>query len=88
MKREGILKALGCRSAFFVSDLSGIGELIAYSQYGITGLKVTDVGIKFGREQIVIEIGGVKVGGELGENPTVMIGSIFYKGDKLSLIHI
>lgn len=37
---------------------------------------------KFGREQIVFEIGGVKVGGELGENPTVMIGSIFYKGDK------
>jgi len=31
----------------------------------------------------VFDIGGVKVGGEVGENPTVMIGSIFYKGDKI-----
>ncbi|MBS7639092.1 MAG: tetrahydromethanopterin S-methyltransferase subunit H [Candidatus Bathyarchaeia archaeon] len=37
---------------------------------------------KFSREQIVFDIGGVKVGGQPGENPTVMIGSIFYKGDK------
>ncbi|KYH42713.1 MAG: tetrahydromethanopterin S-methyltransferase subunit H, partial [Candidatus Bathyarchaeota archaeon B63] len=37
---------------------------------------------RFGRKQVVFEIGGVKVGGEMGENPTVMIGSIFYKGDK------
>jgi len=37
---------------------------------------------KFSKEQIVFDIGGVKVGGAIGENPTVMIGSIFYKGDK------
>jgi len=29
------------------------------------------------------DIGGIKVGGEVGENPTVMIGSIFYRGDKI-----
>ena len=37
---------------------------------------------KFEREQIVYDVAGVKVGGNIGENPTVMIGSIFYKGDK------
>jgi len=38
--------------------------------------------LKFRTEQKVYEISGLKVGGEVGENPTVMIGSIFYKGDK------
>jgi len=38
---------------------------------------------RFGRDQITFEIGGVRIGGQPGENPTVMIGSIFYKGDKL-----
>lgn len=37
---------------------------------------------KFSKEQIVFDISGVKVGGQPGENPTVMIGSIFYRGDK------
>ena len=37
---------------------------------------------RFSKEQMVFEISGVKVGGQPGENPTVMIGSIFYKGDK------
>jgi tetrahydromethanopterin S-methyltransferase subunit H len=37
---------------------------------------------KFGKEQVVCDINGVKVGGEVGENPTVMIGSIFYRRDK------
>jgi len=37
---------------------------------------------RFSREQIVFDISGVKIGGQPGENPTVMIGSIFYKGDK------
>ena len=37
---------------------------------------------KFKKDQIVYDIAGVKVGGNVGENPTVMIGSIFYKGDK------
>ena len=38
---------------------------------------------KFSVPQKVYEIGGVKVGGDVGENPTVMIGSIFYYGDKV-----
>lgn len=38
---------------------------------------------KFGREQTVLDLGGIKVGGQPGENPTAMIGSIFYKGDKI-----
>jgi len=37
---------------------------------------------RFSKEQMVFEISGVKVGGQPGENPTVMIGSIFYRGDK------
>jgi len=42
---------------------------------------VIDV-FNFKVEQKVYDIAGVKVGGDVGENPTVMIGSIFYKGDK------
>ena len=38
---------------------------------------------KFRKEQMVFDIAGVKVGGDVGENPTVMIGSIFYKGDRI-----
>ncbi|MEM2027464.1 MAG: tetrahydromethanopterin S-methyltransferase subunit H [Candidatus Bathyarchaeia archaeon] len=38
---------------------------------------------KFSREQVVFEFSGVKVGGQPGENPTVMIGSMFYRGDKI-----
>ncbi|RLI36671.1 tetrahydromethanopterin S-methyltransferase subunit H [Candidatus Bathyarchaeota archaeon] len=38
---------------------------------------------RFSVPQRVYEIGGVRIGGEVGENPTVLIGSIFYKGDKL-----
>jgi len=37
---------------------------------------------KFKSKQIVYDIADVKIGGNIGENPTVMIGSIFYKGDK------
>lgn len=39
--------------------------------------------LQFEKEQKVYEISGVKIGGQPGENPTVMIGSIFYKGDKI-----
>jgi len=35
------------------------------------------------REQKTFEIGGIKVGGQPGENPTVVIPSIFQKGDRL-----
>ncbi len=38
---------------------------------------------RFIRDQKVDEIGGIKIGGQPGENPTVLIGSIFHKGDAL-----
>lgn len=37
----------------------------------------------FDAEQSVYEISGVTVGGQPGEHPTAMVGSIFYKGDDL-----
>jgi tetrahydromethanopterin S-methyltransferase subunit H len=37
----------------------------------------------FDKTQTVCDIGGVKVGGQPGANPTVLIGSMFHKGDKL-----
>jgi len=39
--------------------------------------------LNFNTPQRTFEIGGVKIGGPLGVNPTVMIGSIFYKNDPL-----
>jgi len=38
--------------------------------------------IDFIRKQQVMEIEGIKLGGRVGEYPTVLIGSIFHKGDK------
>ncbi|MBC7131437.1 tetrahydromethanopterin S-methyltransferase subunit H, partial [Candidatus Bathyarchaeota archaeon] len=35
---------------------------------------------KFNTPQQVFEIGNVKVGGQPGETPTVLIASIFYEG--------
>jgi tetrahydromethanopterin S-methyltransferase subunit H len=35
------------------------------------------------REQQVFEIGGIKVGGQPGQHPTVVVPSIFQKGDKV-----
>ncbi len=37
---------------------------------------------KYATEQKVFDIGGVKLGGQIGENPTVIIPSIFYDGQK------
>jgi tetrahydromethanopterin S-methyltransferase subunit H len=37
----------------------------------------------FEREQVVYDIGGVRIGGNPGETPTVLVGTIFYGGDKL-----
>jgi len=37
----------------------------------------------FEAEQEVYDIGGVKIGGQPGEHPTAMVGSIFYKGDSI-----
>jgi len=41
--------------------------------------------LKFKKQQKTFEIGKVKVGGQPGENPTVLIGSIFYHGHKIVL---
>ena len=38
---------------------------------------------KFEREQKIFDIAGVKVGGQPGELPTVLIGSIFYSGQEI-----
>jgi tetrahydromethanopterin S-methyltransferase subunit H len=38
---------------------------------------------KFSAEQHVYDINGVKIGGQPGEYPTVLIGSIFYRGHKI-----
>lgn len=38
---------------------------------------------RFENEQKVFEIAGVKVGGQPGEYPTVLVGSIFYEGHKI-----
>jgi tetrahydromethanopterin S-methyltransferase subunit H len=38
---------------------------------------------KFKKEQQIFEIGGIKVGGQPGELPTVLIGSIFHEGQKI-----
>ena len=35
------------------------------------------------REQQIFEIGGIKVGGQPGQHPTVVVPSIFQKGDKV-----
>jgi len=38
---------------------------------------------KFEEKQKVFDIAGIKVGGQLGEYPTVLIGSIFYDGHRI-----
>jgi tetrahydromethanopterin S-methyltransferase subunit H len=38
---------------------------------------------KFRREQKVLDVGGVKIGGQPGELPTVLIGSLFHVGHKI-----
>ena len=38
---------------------------------------------KFSREQESIKIAGVDIGGQPGELPMVLIGSIFYEGHKI-----
>jgi len=38
---------------------------------------------KFERKQEVFDIGGIKVGGQPGELPTVLVGSIFHEGHKI-----
>lgn len=38
---------------------------------------------EFTAEQKVFDIAGVKVGGKPGENPSVLIGSMFFRGHKI-----
>lgn len=38
---------------------------------------------EFAQQQKVFDIGGVRVGGRPGENPTVLIGSMFFRGHKI-----
>ena len=40
---------------------------------------------RFEKEQKIIEVGGVKLGGQPGELPTVLIATIFYVGQKIVL---
>jgi len=37
---------------------------------------------RFEKDQQIFEVGGVRLGGQPGQLPTVMIGSIFYHGDR------
>lgn len=39
--------------------------------------------IRFDKEQVVIDVAGVKVGGQPGEYPTVLAGTIFYGGHNI-----
>ncbi|UCE10839.1 MAG: tetrahydromethanopterin S-methyltransferase subunit H [Candidatus Thorarchaeota archaeon] len=39
--------------------------------------------MKFEREQSVLKVGDVEIGGQLGELPTVLVGSIFFDGHKI-----
>ena len=39
--------------------------------------------LSFSASQVTFDIGGVRVGGQPGAIPTVLIGSIFYKGHKI-----
>lgn len=38
---------------------------------------------KFRKEQRIIEIGGIRIGGQPGELPTVLVGSLFHEGHKI-----
>ncbi|MEM3793633.1 MAG: tetrahydromethanopterin S-methyltransferase subunit H, partial [Candidatus Bathyarchaeia archaeon] len=38
---------------------------------------------RFEKEQRIFEIASVKIGGQPGQNPPVMIGSIFYTGHEI-----
>jgi len=41
--------------------------------------------LKFDNEQKVVKIGNIRIGGQPGENPIVLIGSVFYKGHQVIL---
>ncbi len=39
--------------------------------------------LRFDRAQVVADVGGIKIGGQPGENPTVLLGTMFYTGHKI-----
>jgi tetrahydromethanopterin S-methyltransferase subunit H len=39
--------------------------------------------LKFEKKQRIVEIGGLKIGGQPGELPTVLIGSLFHEGHRI-----
>ncbi len=39
--------------------------------------------LRFKREQLTYDISGTKIGGQPGEYPTALVGSIFYSGGKM-----
>ncbi|MCP4784656.1 MAG: tetrahydromethanopterin S-methyltransferase subunit H [Fuerstiella sp.] len=41
--------------------------------------------LEFSTEQSIFEVGGVRIGGHPGANPTVLIGSAFYHGHKVNV---
>lgn len=38
---------------------------------------------RFARDQEVVNVAGVKIGGQPGENPTALCGTIFYQGQRI-----
>ncbi|MGC9515517.1 tetrahydromethanopterin S-methyltransferase subunit H [Methanocrinis sp.] len=38
---------------------------------------------RFARDQLVMNVAGVKIGGQPGENPTALCGTIFYQGHRI-----
>ena len=39
--------------------------------------------LRFDKEQLVIDVAGMKMGGQPGEYPTVLAGTIFYGGHNI-----
>lgn len=54
--------------SYFIRTIPHLGEIPTF---------------KFGKEQKIAEISGIKIGGQPGEHPTTLIGSIFYSGHKI-----
>lgn len=55
---------------------------IALFRLQTEGLRGTML-FKFGKEQRIVEIGGIRIGGQPGELPTVLVGSLFHEGHKI-----
>ena len=53
--------------------------MLVYSEKWLEGIDL----FRFGKEQKIFEIGNVKIGGQPGELPTVLIGSLFHEGHRI-----